>query len=65
MYIGKLVQPKKSIADDDDDQAHEDASRNPIIHFLHSTKGHEYLVDKILEQEQGLTFDVFKDEEVQ
>lgn len=65
VYIGKLVQPKRAIAEDDDDQAHEDASRNPIIHFLHSTKSHEYLVDQKLEQEQGLTFDVFKDEEVQ
>lgn len=63
VYIGKLVQPKRPITDDDDDQAHEDPSRNPIIHFMHSTHGHEYLIDKTLEQEQGLTFDVFRDEE--
>ena len=61
--MGKLVQPKRKIQEDDDDQAHEDPSRNPIIHFLNSTEGHEYIVDKTLEQEQGLTFDVFREEE--
>jgi len=63
VYIGKLVQPKRAISDEDDEQAHEDPTRNPIIHFMHSTQGHEYLIDKTLEQEQGLTFDVFREEE--
>jgi len=63
VYVGKLVAPKKSIKEDDDDRAHIDADAAKIIHFTNATDGHQYLVDKILRQEQGLTFDVFKDEE--
>jgi len=50
VYIGKLVAPKKPISEDDDEQAHInfDQEDSRIIHFLHATKGHEYLVDKIL-----------------
>lgn len=65
VYIGKLVAPLKKIKEDDDDRAHIDADAANIIHFLNSSKGHEYLVDKILKPEQGLTFDVFRDPESQ
>jgi len=63
VYIGKLVAPTKKIKEDDDDRAHIDADAQNIIHFLNASKGHEYLVDAILKQDQGLTFDVFKDAE--
>lgn len=63
VYIGKLVLPKKKIQDNDDDRAHIDEEASKIIHFMNATKGHEYLVDAILKQEQGLTFDVFKEDE--
>ena len=61
--MGKLVQPKKAIKDDDDDRAHIDGDAQEIIHFVKATEGHEFLVDKRLRSDQGLTFDVFKDEE--
>lgn len=63
VYVGKLVSPKRPITDEDDETAHIDEEAAKIIHFLHATKSHEYLVDKVLKQEQGLTFDVFRDEE--
>lgn len=63
VYIGKLVNPKRRIEEDDDDKAHLDEGAEKIIHYIHSTKGHEFLVDKVLKQEQGLTFEVFKDDE--
>lgn len=62
-YIGKLVMPKKKIQDNDDENAHIDESSNKIIHFMKSTKGHEFMVDKILQTGQGLTFDLFIEEE--
>lgn len=48
VYIGKLVSPKKSIKDDDDDRAHIDGDAAKIIHYLKATEGHEFLVDKTL-----------------
>jgi len=63
-YIGKLVAPKKPIKEDDDERAHIDPEAANIIQFLNASEGHEYMVDKVLKQEQGLTFDVFKDPEV-
>jgi len=62
-YIGKLAAPKKAIKEDDDDRAHIDPDAANIIQFTNASEGHEYLVDKILKQDQGLTFDVFKDPE--
>lgn len=51
VYIGKLASPKRLIRDDDDENAHRDIESAKIIHFLHATKGHEFLIDKILRQE--------------
>ena len=51
VYIGKLVSPKRPIKDDDDENAHRDDESAKIIHFLHATAGHDFLVDKILKQE--------------
>jgi hypothetical protein len=63
VYMGKLVSPKRPIREDDDETSHKDSEADKIIHFLNATSGHEYLVDKILKQDQGLTFDVFREEE--
>ena len=35
------------------------------MHYLHATEEHKYLVDKVLRQDQGLTFDVFRDVETE
>lgn len=51
VYIGKLVAPKRRIEDQDDENAHRDDEAAKIIHYLHATEGHEYLVDKFLRQE--------------
>ena len=61
VYVGKLVSPKKSITDDDDDTAHVDDSGEKIIHFSHANSEHDFLVDKVLKKTEGLTFDVFND----
>jgi len=34
VYIGKLVQPKKSIEDNDNDKAHIDKDAERVINFL-------------------------------
>lgn len=51
VYVGKLVQPKRKIQEDADEEAHKDEDAPNIIHFLKATKGHDYLVDKILKQD--------------
>ena len=61
VYIGKLVNPKKSIKETDDDRAHLDSDAEKVIHFLKATDGHQFLVDQFLKQGQGLTFDVFRE----
>ena len=63
-YIGKLVAPKKPIQEGDDDEAHIDNDSPQILNFCNATKEHQFLVDKILNKDEGLTFDVFKDVEV-
>lgn len=55
--------PKKKIEEGDNDTAHEDPEAAKVIHFLNASDGHEFMVDQILTQEQGLTFDVFKEDE--
>jgi len=63
VYIGQQVVPKKKIEDGDLDTAHEDSEAQKVIHFLNASDGHSFMVDKILTQEQGLSFDVFKEDE--
>jgi hypothetical protein len=45
VYIGKLVAPKKKIAENDDEGAHLDEESKKIIHFLKSTEKHTFMVD--------------------
>lgn len=48
VYIGKLVSPKRKIKEDDDENSHKDEDAAKIIHYINATKGHEFLVDKVL-----------------
>lgn len=59
VYLGKLEAPKKSVTDNDDDHAHLNEDAEKEIKFLNATEGHDYLVDKTMTRDQGLTFDVF------
>ena len=63
VYIGKLVAPKKPIQEGDDDEAHIDNDSPQILNFCNATKDHKFLVDQVLNKDEGLTFDVFKDPE--
>ena len=63
VYIGKVVNPKKAIKDGDDDNAHIDVNAQPEIQFMHSSSDHQFMVDKILKQEEGITYSLFQAEE--
>ena len=65
VYIGKLVTPKKPIGEADDDEAHVDNEAEKVLLFQNSDKDHRFMVDETLSKDQGLTFDVFKDPEVE
>jgi len=63
VYIGKLVTPIKPIKEGDNDKAHIDRDAEKIIRFCNADKDHQYIVDKTLSADKGLTFDAFKDPE--
>jgi hypothetical protein len=60
VYIGKLIRPNKPITDDDDENAHDDPEATEIIKYIHATSDHDFLIEKTLTPEQGLTHEVFK-----
>lgn len=62
VYIGKVVKPKKAITDEDDDKAHVDEAAQPQVQFMNASGEHEFMVDKILKQDEGITYDLFKDD---
>ena len=62
VYIGRLIKPNKQIQEGDDDKAHENPEANEIIRYIYATQDHEFMINKTLSQEQGLTHDVFKPE---
>lgn len=64
VYIGKLVAPCKPIEDDADDKAHIDDEAPKVIQYLHATKDHSFMVDRVLGPDQGITHDVFKEPSV-
>jgi hypothetical protein len=51
-----VTKPIKKIVDSSNDKAHIDLDAQPEIQFLHSSKDHQFMVDKILKQDQGITF---------
>jgi len=63
VYIGKVITPNKPITDSDDDKAHLNPDAEKVIRFCNADEKHQYIVDKQLSADQGLTFDVFKDPE--
>ena len=63
VYVGKLVNPKRDIADEDDDNAHLDDENPKIIKFSHASYGHEFMIGSVLESEQGVSHYVFKEDE--
>lgn len=56
--------PKKAIEEDDDDKAHLDEEAPKIIQFLYTSKGQEFMHEKILKSDQGISHDVFKEQSV-
>ena len=64
VYVGKLVYPSKEIDEEADDKAHMDEEAPKVIKFMHASKGHEFMVDCVLDQEEApITHAVFKDAE--
>ena len=61
--MGKLVYPSKDIDDDADGDAHLDKEAPKVIKYLTASEGHEFMVDVVLTPEEGITHDVFKDQE--
>ena len=61
VYFGKLVFPAKEIEEDADDKAHFDEEAPKVIKFTHASKGHEFMVDVVLDEAQApLSHEVFK-----
>ena len=56
VYIGRLEKPRKNIKDGDDDRAHVDRSEGAqkLIRFMYTSKGHEFMKEKLLRQDQGI-----------
>lgn len=50
------MKPIKSIKEDSNDTEHIDPSAAEQIQFMHASGEHEFLVDKILKQDEGITF---------
>ena len=64
VYIGKLVHPAKEIDEEADDKAHLDDEAPKVIKFMHASKGHEFMVDCVLDNEEApISHEVFKEGE--
>ena len=62
VYIGKVVLPIKKIDDEADDLSHIKAGAEPQIQFMHSSAEHQFMVDQVLKQDQGITYGLFAGE---
>ena len=63
--MGNVVNPILPIKEGDGDSAHIDPEAVPQIRFSQASKNHQFLVDKILQQDQGITYGLYQqDEEV-
>ena len=62
VYVGKVVNPIKEIKEEDDDKAHVDPNVVPQIQFSHSDDTHNFMVDKVLKQNEGITYSLFTEE---
>jgi hypothetical protein len=61
VYIGKVQKPKRKIRDDQNDKAHIMPSAPEQIEIQFASEGTEFLVDKVLKQEDGITYDLFRE----
>lgn len=59
VYIARLEQTKKEISEGDNDMAHIDESGQRIIKYLSATEDHQFMIDKTLSMNEGVTPDVF------
>lgn len=61
MYVGEVTKPIKGFKDglqeDDDDTAHIIPNAQSEIQLKHASKDHLSLVDQVLKQEQGITYE--------
>lgn len=60
VYVGKLIKPNKPIKDDSDDKEHEDPNTTEIIKYIHATPDQQFLIERTLTPEQGLTHEILK-----
>lgn len=56
VYVGKVVQPIKAIKEGSNDTDHLDPGADKQILFKHASGDHSYLEDKVLKQDQGITY---------
>jgi len=63
VYIGWLRPPLKAIEEDDDDRAHADEENPKLIWHLFQSADHDFLFEKVLRADQGVTHDAFKEKE--
>lgn len=56
VYAGKVVLPIKPIKEGSNDTAHILDGAQPQIQFMNSSQDHSFMVDKILKQDEGITF---------
>ena len=61
VYIGELTKPikgfKDGLVEDDDDTAHIIPNAKIEIQMKHASKDHQFLVDKVMKQTEGITYD--------
>lgn len=64
-YIGKIAKPIKGISqgmqDDEDEDAHLVNGAKPEIQFKYASKGAEFMVGQVLQQDQGLSYNLFQE----
>ena len=61
--MGKLEYPSKAIDEDADGDAHLDKEAPKVIKYITASKSHEFMIDVVLGPDDGITHDVFKDQE--
>ena len=59
VYIAKLEHTKKKIEENDDDMAHIDPSGEEIIRCISADEDHNFMIDKVLKMNEGITPGVF------
>jgi len=64
-YIGRLEPPMKSIADDADEDAHQDNEAPLVIKISHTSADHKFMIDKVLKNNEGISHEVFVEPPVQ